>query len=104
GDSPAKNQASLEKNVLYLRRILADLKVPAERHDVFFADGNDEGRDLQFHDEKTELPRGNVLLAELSPQRTGGWIGLQYRSHGLGNVRGPSTRKAVEEWFEQVGP
>jgi hypothetical protein len=104
GDSPAKNQASLEKNVLYLRRILADLKVPAERHDVLFADGNDEGRDLQFHDEKAELPRVNVLLAELFPQRTGGWIGLQYRSHALGHVRGPSTRKVVEEWFEQVGP
>jgi hypothetical protein len=104
GDSPAKNQASLEKNVLYLRRILTDLKVPAERHDVLFADGNDEGRDLQFIDEKSELPRVNVLLSELFPQRNSDWIGLQYRSHALGHVRGPSTRKAVEEWFEQVGP
>ena len=103
GDSPSHNQASLEKNVQYLRRILADVNVPAEKHDVLFSDGNDDGRDLQFQDEKLELPRVNVLLSELFPQRGSDWIGLQYRSHALGSVRGPSTRKAVEAWFDDVG-
>src|SRR6478672_7040107 len=46
GYSPAGNQVSLERNVLFFRDVLGELYKPgpAPAHEVFFADGNDPGR------------------------------------------------------------
>src|SRR5689334_12150132 len=41
GDSASHNQVSLEKNVLYLQRVLNELGVSPASHDIYFSDGTD---------------------------------------------------------------
>lgn len=99
GYSPTGNQVSLEKNVLYFRRMLEDLGLAAVHHDVFFADGDSPGRDLQFTDPEHNLPKANELLARLFEQTSE--LGYEYRSHQVAGLRGASTRENVERWFAE---
>jgi len=102
GYSPTGNQVSLEKNVLFFRRALEDLGLAAVHHDVFFSDGDDPGRDLQFTDVEHNLPQVNRLLAQLFEQT--GDLGYEYRSHQVSGLRGASTRDNVERWFAENAP
>lgn len=99
GYSATGNQVSLEKNVLFFRRVLEDLGLAALQHDVFFADGDDPGRDLQFTDPEHNLPKANELLARLFEQTSE--LGYEYRSHQVGALRGASTRENLERWFAE---
>ena len=98
GYSPTGNQASLERNVVFIRQILAESYPEGVRHDVYFADGNDPGRDLQIYDAEGERPRVNDLVSQVFRQRRE--FGYEYRSHELGEVQGPSTRSTLEQWFD----
>ena len=100
GDSPSYNQVSLEKNVLFYQRLLRDLEGPQIEHDIFFADGLAGSRDVQYV-ASSEVPRVNLLLARLFNQEEG--IDLRYRPHNIPNVRGASTRKSLENWFDTTG-
>jgi hypothetical protein len=100
GDSPSYNQVSLEKNVLFYQRLLHDLEGPQIEHDVFFADGLAGSRDVQYV-AADEVPKVNLLLARLLNQEEG--IDLRYRPHQIPGVRGPSTRRSLENWFDTVG-
>ncbi|MBX3414005.1 MAG: caspase family protein [Pirellulales bacterium] len=99
GYSPTGNQVSLEKNVLYFRRMLEDLGLSGLHHDVFFADGDSPGRDLQFTDPEHNLPKANELLARLFEQTSE--LGYEYRSHQVAGLRGASTRDNIERWFAE---
>ena len=100
GYSPSGNQVSLEKNVLYFRRVLGELDLlKAPRH-LFFADGRDKGRDLQFMDPAFEIPEVNRALAELLGSTKG--IANQYRSNGLA-PNGPSSLAGIDKWLNQTG-
>ncbi len=101
GGSPDNNQVSLEKNVLYFTKVLAGAGVGSSPHELFFSDGEDPGRDVQFIDPSFEPPRLNVMLARLNGNEAD--LYLQYRSHALPKVDGPSTRQSLTEWFERVG-
>lgn len=102
GVSPDKTQVSLERNVLYVQRILGELAVPAGCQDVLFADGADAaGRDVQWVDPKADVPRVNRLLAQVFGRETG--IERQYRTQQIPGVRGPSTRAELSRWFDTVG-
>src|SRR4030095_7481594 len=89
GYSPSGNQVSLERNVLFFRQVLTDLyrerATPA--HEVFFSDGNDPGRDVQFADPGFDVPEVNRLLAQLDNSEDD--LGVRYRNHELTNVSGP---------------
>src|SRR4051812_43451928 len=103
GYAPSGNQLSLERNVIFFRDVLTALypkgaKLP---HDVFFSDGDDPARDLQFEDPTWVVPEVNRLLARLADEEED--LGFRYRSHELKDVRGPSTRAAVDKWFTDVG-
>ncbi|MDA9840896.1 hypothetical protein N9C08_03580 [Rubripirellula sp.] len=63
GYLPSGNQASLERNVLYFQRILGERFDSEIQHDIYFADGNDSGADLQVMD-RMSVPEPNRLMAE----------------------------------------
>ncbi|MDE0826795.1 MAG: hypothetical protein OSA48_08310 [Akkermansiaceae bacterium] len=100
GFSPAGNQVSLERNVIFFRKLLAE-KLPAAGHDLYFADGNSPQADLQFTREGDEVPRANLLMAGLFGSEEG--IGNAYRDHALESVRGTSSPEEVEKWFRETG-
>ncbi|MBX9789602.1 MAG: C13 family peptidase [Pirellulales bacterium] len=102
GNSPPGNQVSLEKNVLFFQRVLVELGLAFERHDVLFSDGDDPGRDLQFDDPAYAPPEANLWLARLFNQEDG--LRDQFRSHLVPAVRGPATRASIERWFSEIGP
>lgn len=100
GYSASGNQVSLEKNVLYFRRVLGELGLlEAPRH-LLFADGRDRGRDLQFMDPAFEIPEINRAFAELLGSTKG--IANQYRSNGLA-PNGPSALVEIDKWLKETG-
>ena len=101
GYNPAGNQISLEKNVLMFQQFLSERYPQGVPHDVFFADGNAPGRDLQFADPAYHIPKANQLLARLAKEEND--LGYQYRNHQVPNVQGPSSRGTIERWFQETG-
>ncbi len=100
GYSASGNQVSLEKNVLYFRRVLGELDlIEAPRH-LLFADGRDRGRDLQFMDPAFDIPEVNRAFAELLGSTKG--IANQYRSNGLA-PNGPSSIAEIDKWLKNTG-
>lgn len=101
GTSPSNNQVSLEKNVLFFQRFLADRGMGELPHEIFFADGAGGSRDVQFLDADEHTPRATQLLGEVFHFDHG--LGTQYRAHAIPQLSGPSTRKSINQWFEAVG-
>lgn len=100
GYSPAGNQASLEKNMLFQQRFLQEQKLTASPNYVFFADGAGNAPDLQVMDKDT-LPKANRLMAEFfGSQRN---LGLSYRNHEVPNVRGATTPESIRRGFKDIG-
>jgi hypothetical protein len=101
GSSPSNNQVSLEKNVLFFQRFLADRGMGGLPHEILFADGAAGSRDLQYVDPAYEVPRVNHLLAEVFHYENG--LDLQYRAHVIPGLSGPSTRASINRWFDTIG-
>ena len=101
GYNPSGNQVSLEKNVLMFQQFLMERYPNGVPHDVFFADGDAPGRDLQFADPTYHIPKVNQLLARLAREEND--LGYQYRSHQVPGVQGPSARDTIDRWFQEVG-
>jgi hypothetical protein len=100
GASPAGNQASLEKNVLFFQRLLQEQKHDLSHNDIYFADGVATGDDLQVMD-RDSLPKANRLMAEFFGSQ--GNLGLLYRNHEIVGVRGDTTPTSIRGWFTDVG-
>jgi hypothetical protein len=96
GYSPSGNQVSLESNVKYFRNIRNEIGLGNAHTHTYFADGKDNGRDLQFFDPKFNIPQINLVFAELFGKTKG--IANQYRSNQL-TPDGPSSIKSVDNWF-----
>ena len=90
GYAPSGNQASLERNVLFWQRVLAEKRVTLEDQCVFFADGDDLDEDLQVIDRKS-IPKANRWMAEFFGSQSD--LGLSYRNHRIPNVKGKSSLK-----------
>lgn len=101
GYSPTGNQVSLEKNVQFFKRVLNDRYASGVPHDIFFSDGSNPGRDLQYAETVDDLPRANVLLARIFKQTK--YLGNRYRSHELQDINGGSTRANLARWFQRQG-
>src|SRR2546421_3383277 len=100
GSQPSENQVSLEKNILFFQQLLRDSEGPDVRPDVFFADGLAGTRDVQFV--SAEKPRRvNQLLAQIFTPDNDTFYA--YRPHQIPNVRGPSNRRALTNWFNNDG-
>ena len=100
GDSPANNQVSLEKNVQFFQRLLAQTEGKGVPQDVLFADGTGKTRDLQCL-APDDPPRINLLLARLFAGENE--LAFQFRQHDIPGIRGSSTRRGLEEWFNTTG-
>lgn len=100
GYLPSGNQASLERNVLYFQRTLEDRFEMGFEHDIFFADGNDAGKDLQVMD-RDSVPEPNRMMAEFfGTQR---YLGVSYRDHDIENVRDSTKPENLKKWFKEEG-
>ena len=100
GYLPSGNQASLERNVLYFQRTLASQFASEIQHDIFFADGDDAGADLQVMD-RDQVPEPNRLMAEFfGTQRN---LGLSYRNYGISEVRDSTKPENLKNWFKEEG-
>ena len=97
GYSPSGNQISLESNVKYFRRVMGMLGLENAETRTLFADGRDEGRDLQFADPAFRIPETNGILAELVGSTRG--LGHQYRRTEQ-NADGPSLLAEFDKWFD----
>src|SRR5688500_10823423 len=80
GYSAAGNQISLESNVLFFRRMLADERPDAPPHEIYFADGAAPERDLQFLDTavRDACPPAARIMTETFGR--GEAVGLCYRN------------------------
>ncbi len=101
GADPSANQVSLEKNVLLFRTLLGEKYPSGVDQDVYFSDGDDPGRDLQFYQPEAELPRVNLLLARVLRQTND--LGESYRTHAVTPVQGASNRANLDQWFATKG-
>jgi len=98
GYSPSGNQISLESNVKYFRKIRASIGLTKASMHTYFADGKEQGRDLQFFDPNFSVPDINLVFAELFGKTKG--IANQYRSNQL-NPNGSSNLANLDQWFNQ---
>lgn len=101
GYSPTGNQVSLERNTIYFQEMIARRATGGLPHDIFFSDGDQPGRDLQYWDSGYDVPRANQLLAQI--YREEAELGYQYRTHKVTGIRGGSSRANLERWFSEVG-
>src|SRR5437762_5705291 len=101
GESPTNNQVSLEKNILYLQRFLSESGLGSMSNDIYFANGKELGRDIQFVDPTTPPPKVNQLLAQIFDKEDG--LDASYRTHSIPGVRGAAKRADIAKWFESEG-
>lgn len=100
GYAPSGNQASLEKNVQLFQRLLQELGLRNLSNDIFFADGEASGLDLQVMD-RASIPKANRLMAEFFGSNQD--LGLTYRNHQIKDVRGSTDPDLIRTWFSDVG-
>src|SRR5438874_6485908 len=101
GESPTNNQVSLEKNILYLQRFLSESGLGSMSNDIYFANGKEAGRDIQFVDPTTRPPKVNQLLAQIFDKEDD--LEASYRPHSIPGVRGAAKRADIQKWFESEG-
>jgi hypothetical protein len=102
GYNPSGNQVSLEKNVLLFRTLLGEVEPDrADACEVYFSDGDDPGRDLQYRIPDDALPRANLLLARVLRQTDA--LGESYRTHSITDIEGGSNRANLDAWFANQG-
>jgi len=101
GYDPTGNQISIEENVQTFQRLLAKSRPDAPAHDVYFADGDDPARDLQYRDAQLETPIARKLMALIigNPSE----VGICYRDHAVEALAGPAERDSIERRLAQLG-
>lgn len=99
GPTPDSSQASLEQNVLYLRRVLGLLGLSGVRQEVYFNDGSTTVPTVQYRvkltSEQTSLEKVMDLLGQ-----DGSAIELNFRPTQITGLAGPSTPGAIGGWFD----
>ena len=100
GYAPMGNQASLEKNVQLFQQLVKEQYPADQPHAIFFSDGSNPGRDLQYRDPKLVIPPINQALAQIFGK--GDNLAYQYRTHQVQSIQGGSNRKNIQQWFEKT--
>lgn len=101
GYSPAGNQLSIERNIHFYQRVIDGLGLGETRHDIYFADGNAPGRDVQFAPKESNVPKAHRYLARFFGSEK--YLDLQYRDHELEGVEAMTSPEAIESWFKKKG-
>lgn len=100
GQSAANNQISLEKNVLFFRKVLEET-APAASLTEYFSSGNEDIRSVQFESADAKVPPANEYMARLFGSTD--YLKLQYRQHQLGEVAGATSSANLNRWFDEHG-
>ncbi len=98
GQEAAKNQVSLEKNVLFFRNVLADAAAPGADLTEYFSSGNADIPSVQFESGDAKVPPANGYMARLFGSTR--YLNLQYRRHTLGEVDGITSAANLNGWFD----
>lgn len=101
GYSPTGNQVSLERNVIFFRKMLNERFPEGTPVEVFFADGNDTDPDLQYEISMESIPGANRYMAALFGSLQN--LNLRYRDHQLPEVDGDSSMDSLNKWVEEHG-
>ena len=96
GYSEDSNQVSLEKNVIFLQRLLTAMGHNKAPHHLLFSDGNAGGRDLHFLPAQAQVPHINDTLSLVLGY--GDTLSYSYRSHEF-KTNGAASVANVEAWF-----
>lgn len=99
GNAPTSNQISLEKNVIFFRDLLKRANLGDAPHSIYFANGTDEFRDVQFEPADASPPPAQELMARLFGSTK--YQTLAYRKHELGAVAGATSPANLEAWFNE---
>ena len=102
GYSVLGNQLSLERNVVFQQSVLAEKRPDNPPLDIFFADGDDECRDVQCRDADFEkhCPVAERMMSELFGDAYG--KDIYYRNHELSHVQGPTERSLVHRRLREL--
>jgi hypothetical protein len=101
GYSPAGNQVSLERNVIFFRKLLAETYPAGVPHDLLFADGDSPNPDLNYLAPDEKPPKANLYAALLFGRENN--LGLRYRNNELDKVKAMSSPETLEKWFKESG-
>lgn len=101
GYSPQGNQASLEANVQFLQDVLAEEYASPPKHQIYFADGFDKGKDLQVAAKKQPLTAAR-LIAGLHSTRSRGGASVFYRNHQVEQITGATKPENIESGLREA--
>jgi hypothetical protein len=96
------NQLSLERNVVLQQSVLAEQRPDRPWHEIYFADGDSESRELQFRDPKFQdtCPPARQIMAELFSDQDS--IDLVYRNNEIANLTGPAELSLVKRRMREL--
>jgi hypothetical protein len=96
------NQLSLERNVVFQQAVLAEQRPDRPKHEIYFADGNDDHRELQYRDPefKDSCPPARRIMAELFSDEDS--IDLVYRNNEIANLTGPAELSLVKRRMREI--
>jgi hypothetical protein len=102
GYSVTGNQLSLERNVILQQEVLAAQRPDEPRHDVFFADGDDSGPEVQCRDPRFQetCPPARRIMAELFSDEDS--MDLIYRNNEIANLTGPAELSLVKRRMREI--
>ncbi|MCO6047396.1 C13 family peptidase [Aeoliella sp. ICT_H6.2] len=101
GYDPQGNQVSLERNVEFFRTLLSEQRTDKPSHDIYFADGEDQHRDLQFRDPQFSCSPARHIAMELFADIDD--IDISYRNHTLGGVRDATSPRLIRNRLRELG-
>lgn len=101
GYAPEGNQASLEANVQFMQLVLVENRLQVRPHRIYFADGFDQGHDLQCVDtserkQESEAVQALKAVFRISDQR------LYYRNHQVSNLSGGLRTSEIREGLQTL--
>lgn len=100
GPDPANNQVSLEKNVEYFSRVVADNHSQPLDHRILFADGPASDPDLQYIDDAAESSPAMKWMCRIIGDEY--WISLRYRNHHPIAQEKPADKQHLDELMRQL--
>lgn len=101
GYAPSGNQVSLEKNVQFFTDVLQRTHSGDYQHTIFFADGHDPARDVQYLTPHTDSAEAEELLALVFHEHD--HFFERYRNHQLPRESEAATGRNISAWFAEVG-
>jgi hypothetical protein len=96
------NQLSLERNVVFQQSVLAEQRPDRPWHEIYFADGDRESRELQYREPKFDetCPPARRIMAELFSDEDS--VDLVYRNNEIENRTGPAELSLVKRRMREV--